>query len=89
MFWHCTRLDGIEIVVLGRFGLLHGKLISPQREDRLDGVVIPALGSRRQPGEKEYNISWAHVELVAGLGKLKQAADAELKDHRVEMACRC
>jgi hypothetical protein len=28
----------------------------------------------------------AHVELVASLGKLKQAADAEHEDHRVEMA---
>jgi hypothetical protein len=32
-------------------------------------------------GEKRYDISWAHVELVAGLGKLKQAADAEHKDY--------
>jgi hypothetical protein len=35
------------------------------------------------------HISWAHVELVASLRKLKQAADTEYEDHRVEMACRC
>jgi hypothetical protein len=39
--------------------------------------------------EKEYDISWAHVELEAGLGKLKQAADVKHEDHRVEMACSC
>jgi hypothetical protein len=32
--------------------------------------------------EKEYDISWAHLEL-------KQAADAKHEDHRVAMACSC
>jgi hypothetical protein len=32
--------------------------------------------------EKEYDISWAHLEL-------KQAADAKHEDHRVAMTCSC
>jgi hypothetical protein len=52
-------------------------------------TVWTTLKFRRQLGEKDYDISWAHVELEAGLGKLKQAADAKHEDHRVEMACRC
>jgi hypothetical protein len=34
----CIRLDGIEIVVPRPLGWLHCELVSPQREDPLDGV---------------------------------------------------